>query len=97
MASRSPPRTSRSPSTISWHRIASTARSGASARERQRDRRPYEIKTSESFPTLVNGLSDIPIEPKHYPEAVGREGMIAEPMGTGPFAFKDWGPATATS
>jgi peptide/nickel transport system substrate-binding protein len=56
------------------------------------DDHAVEIKTSEPFPTLINGLSDIPIEPKHYVEAVGREGMIAKPMGTGPFVFKDWVP-----
>ena len=35
-----------------------------------------EIKTKAPFPTLLNGLSDIPIEPKHYVEKVGRAGMV---------------------
>ena len=52
-----------------------------------------EIKTSAPFPTLINGLSDIPIEPKHYVEKVGRAGMVKAPMGTGPFKFARWVPA----
>ena len=50
------------------------------------------IKTDGPFPTLVNGLSNIPIEPKHYVEEVGRDGMTAAPMGTGPFKLADWVP-----
>jgi len=57
------------------------------------DPHTVEIETREPFPTLLTGLSDIPIEPEHYVEAVGREGMIAEPMGTGPFKFRRWVPA----
>lgn len=56
------------------------------------DDHTVEITTKEPFPTLIIGLSDIPIEPKHYVEQVGREGMIAEPMGTGPFVFENWVP-----
>lgn len=56
------------------------------------DAQTVDIKTKEPFPTLLIGLSDIPIEPKHYVEEVGRGGMIAEPMGTGPFVFKEWLP-----
>lgn len=52
-----------------------------------------EIKTKAPFPTLLNGLSDIPIEPKHYVEKVGRAGMVKAPMGTGPFKFSRWVPA----
>ena len=50
-------------------------------------------KTKAPFPTLLNGLSDIPIEPKHYVEKVGRAGMVKTPMGTGPFKFARWVPA----
>jgi peptide/nickel transport system substrate-binding protein len=50
------------------------------------------IRTNGPFPTLLNGLSDIAMEPAHYVEAVGREGMIAKPMGTGPFEFVKWTP-----
>src|SRR4029077_5776023 len=50
------------------------------------------IKTKGPFPTLINGLGDIPMEPKHYVEKVGRAGMIAKPMGTGPFQFSSWIP-----
>lgn len=52
-----------------------------------------EIRTKAPFPTLINGLSDIPIEPKHYVNAVGRAGMTKAPMGTGPFKFVRWVPA----
>ncbi len=50
------------------------------------------IKTKGPFPTLINGLGDIPMEPKHYVEKVGRPGMVAKPMGTGPFVFASWIP-----
>ncbi|MDN5925884.1 MAG: ABC transporter substrate-binding protein [Hyphomicrobiales bacterium] len=50
------------------------------------------IHTKGPFPTLTRGLSDIPIEPKHYVEKVGREGMTAHPVGTGPFKFEEWVP-----
>ncbi|MEO6625572.1 MAG: ABC transporter substrate-binding protein [Burkholderiaceae bacterium] len=52
-----------------------------------------EIKTKAPFATLLNGMSDIPIEPKHYVEKVGRAGMVKTPMGTGPFKFARWVPA----
>ncbi|TYB84545.1 hypothetical protein FQ320_21890 [Oceaniovalibus sp. ACAM 378] len=56
------------------------------------DEHTVEITTTVPFPTLIIGLSDIPIEPKHYVEKVGREAMIAAPMGTGPFVFESWVP-----
>jgi len=53
---------------------------------------PYtvDIKTKEIFPTLLLGLSDIVIEPKHYYEKVGAAAVAAHPIGTGPFIFKEW-------
>ena len=50
------------------------------------------IHTKGPFPTLINGLSDIPIEPQHYVQGVGRDGMTAHPLGTGPFVFASWVP-----
>lgn len=50
------------------------------------------IKTKGPFPTLINGLSNIPIEPRHYVESVGRDGMTDKPMGTGPFKLARWVP-----
>lgn len=50
------------------------------------------IKTKGPFPTLLNGLSNIGIEPKHYVEEVGRDGMTSKPMGTGPFQLSRWVP-----
>ena len=56
------------------------------------DKYTVDIETKKPFPTLVRGLSDIPIEPKHYVSQVGREGMTNKPMGTGPFSFVRWVP-----
>jgi peptide/nickel transport system substrate-binding protein len=50
------------------------------------------IKTKGPFPTIINGIAEIAIEPKHYVEAVGRSGITAKPMGTGPFRYKRWVP-----
>ncbi len=50
------------------------------------------IKTKGPFPTLINGLNNVAIEPKHYVEAVGRDKMTAAPIGTGPFKLAKWVP-----
>ena len=56
------------------------------------DKYTVDIITKKPFPTLIRALSDIPIEPKHHREKVGREGMAKQPMGTGPFKFVKWIP-----
>ncbi|AJY45050.1 ABC transporter substrate-binding protein [Martelella endophytica] len=55
------------------------------------------IVTDGPFPTLLNGLSNIVIEPKHYVESVGRDGMTTKPMGTGPFVLNEWTPGDRIS
>ncbi|OSP53471.1 ABC transporter substrate-binding protein [Pseudoruegeria sp. SK021] len=50
------------------------------------------LGTDGPFPTLINGLSNVVMEPKHYVEAVGRDGMTAKPIGTGPFVLDEWTP-----
>jgi peptide/nickel transport system substrate-binding protein len=56
------------------------------------DKYTVDVKTKAVFPTLVRGLSDIIMEPKHYYEQVGPEKVAAHPIGTGPFIFKEWVP-----
>jgi peptide/nickel transport system substrate-binding protein len=56
------------------------------------DKYTVDIKTKSIFPTLILGLSDILIEPKHYYEKVGAETVASRPMGTGPFIFQEWVP-----
>ncbi|MBI2116241.1 MAG: hypothetical protein HYT85_14310 [candidate division NC10 bacterium] len=56
------------------------------------DKYIVEIKTKKPFPTLANGLSDIPIHPKLYLEKVGPTGFSKHPVGTGPFKFDKWTP-----
>jgi len=56
------------------------------------DRYTVDIKTKTVFPTLLRGLSDIIMEPKHYYEKLGPEKVAAHPMGTGPFIFREWVP-----
>ncbi|MBN9063306.1 MAG: hypothetical protein BGP06_04330 [Rhizobiales bacterium 65-9] len=51
-----------------------------------------DVKTKTVFPTLVRGMSDIVIEPKHYYEQVGDQGVIKKPLGTGPFIFESYTP-----
>jgi peptide/nickel transport system substrate-binding protein len=56
------------------------------------DKYTVDIKTRTVFPTLLRGLSDIVIEPKHYYEKAGAEAVASHPIGTGPFIFQEWVP-----
>ena len=56
------------------------------------DKYTVDIKTKVVFPTLLRGLSDIIMQPKHYVEKVGTNGFANKPMGTGPFIFQEWVP-----
>lgn len=56
------------------------------------DKYTVDIKTKVVFPTLLRGLSDIIMQPKHYSEKVGINGFANRPMGTGPFVFREWVP-----
>jgi peptide/nickel transport system substrate-binding protein len=56
------------------------------------DKYTVDIKSKSIFPTLVLGLSDIVMEPRHYFEKVGATGVANKPMGTGPFIFESWVP-----
>jgi peptide/nickel transport system substrate-binding protein len=55
---------------------------------------PYtvDIKTKTVFPTLLRGLSDIIIEPKHYYEKSSAAEIASHPIGTGPFIAQEWVP-----
>jgi peptide/nickel transport system substrate-binding protein len=56
------------------------------------DPRTVDIKTKTVFPTLLRGLSDIIIEPRHYYEKAGAAAVASHPIGTGPFIFQEWVP-----
>ncbi|MBI3706753.1 MAG: hypothetical protein HY246_03585 [Proteobacteria bacterium] len=52
-----------------------------------------EFVTKQPFPTLLVGLTNIVIEPKHYHVQSGHDAMTKHPIGTGPFVFLRWVPA----
>ena len=56
------------------------------------DRYTVDIKTRSTFPTLPKGLSDIPMEAEHYYAQVGPDVPKRRPLGTGPFAARNWVP-----
>ncbi len=56
------------------------------------DKLTVDVKTKAIFPTLLLGLSDIVMEPRHYFEKVGASGVANKPMGTGPHIFESWVP-----
>ena len=56
------------------------------------DEHTVDIKTKTVFPTLLRGLSDIVIEPRHSYEKVGPDAVANHPIGTGPFVFAEWVP-----
>ena len=57
------------------------------------DKYTVDIKTKQPFPTLLVGLTNIAIEPKHIYDRGGPEAMLRQPIGTGPFKFQRWLPA----
>lgn len=56
------------------------------------DKYTVDIKTRTVSPTLLRGLSDIIMEPKHYYEKAGADAVASHPIGTGPFVFQQWMP-----
>jgi len=56
------------------------------------DRYTVDIKTRSIFPTLPKGLSDVPMEAEHYYAQVGPDVPKRRPLGTGPFAARNWVP-----
>ena len=57
------------------------------------DKYTVDLKTKAPFPTLLIGLSNVVMEPKHYHEKGGPDAMLKHPIGTGPFMFSRWLPA----
>ncbi len=56
------------------------------------DTHTVQIITDGPFPTLALGLSDIPIEAKHYHARTTKQERAQRPLGTGPFVFARWVP-----
>ncbi len=56
------------------------------------DEHTIDLRTDGPFPTLTLGLSDIPIEARHYHERTTKQERAQRPMGTGPFIFALWEP-----
>ncbi len=56
------------------------------------DKYTVDITTKTVFPTLMRGLSDIIIEPKHYYDTASADVIASHPIGTGPFIFAEWVP-----
>ena len=56
------------------------------------DDHTVDIRTRGVFPILPKGLSDIPIEARHYYSQVGPDVPKRKPMGTGPFVAGSWVP-----
>ena len=54
------------------------------------DPHTLELKTKAPFPTMLKGLSFILMQNKRYFDKVGWKGIVAKPMGTGPFVFSKW-------
>ncbi len=56
------------------------------------DSHTVDIATKTVFPTLLRGLSEIIIEPRHYYDKAGADAVDGASDRTGPFIFKEWVP-----
>ena len=56
------------------------------------DKYTVDIHTKTVFPTLLRGLSDIIVEPRHVYDKQGADAISQHPVGTGPFVFQEWVP-----